>query len=122
MSSADRVLPADVHRVPKGWGEELWIHNDHRYCGKVLVLKKGKRCSLHCHRIKHETFYVQSGRVQMELVHADGTTEEFEMGPGESLEVPQGLQHRFTGIEDSEIFEFSTQHFDSDSYRIEKGD
>jgi hypothetical protein len=25
-------------------------------------------------------------------------------------------------IEDTELFEFSTQHFDSDSYRIEKGD
>jgi len=25
-------------------------------------------------------------------------------------------------IEDTELFEFSTQHFDSDSYRIQKGD
>jgi len=25
-------------------------------------------------------------------------------------------------IEDTELFEFSTQHFEKDSYRIEKGD
>jgi hypothetical protein len=25
-------------------------------------------------------------------------------------------------LEDSELFEFSTQHFESDSHRIEKGD
>jgi len=25
-------------------------------------------------------------------------------------------------LEDTELFEFSTQHFDSDSHKIEKGD
>jgi hypothetical protein len=25
-------------------------------------------------------------------------------------------------LEDTELFEFSTQHFDEDSYRLEKGD
>jgi len=25
-------------------------------------------------------------------------------------------------LEDTELFEFSTEHFDEDSYRIEKGD
>ncbi len=22
--------------VPKAWGEEIWIHNDEEYCGKLL--------------------------------------------------------------------------------------
>ena len=22
--------------VKKGWGEEIWIHNDEEYCGKIL--------------------------------------------------------------------------------------
>jgi len=26
------------------------------------------------------------------------------------------------GLQDTEMFEFSTQHFDSDSYRLKKGD
>ena len=110
----------EVHE--KGWGRELWVHNDERYCGKVLVLQKGKRCSLHFHVKKHETFFLQKGQVQMELVHSDGRRESFVMRPGDTLEISPGLMHRFTGLEDSEIFEFSTQHFEEDSYRVEKGD
>ncbi|HKB14775.1 MAG TPA: cupin domain-containing protein [Planctomycetota bacterium] len=111
-----------MQRVPKGWGEELWVHNDPLYCGKILRLRKGKRCSLHFHKKKTETFYLQSGRVRMELRHPDGRSEDLVMKPGDSLEIYPGLVHRFSGIEDSEIVEFSTQHFEEDSYRIEKGD
>ncbi len=111
-----------MHFVPKGWGSELWIHNDELYCGKKLVLLKGKRCSLHYHNLKTETFYVQSGRVQMELKYPDGTENTIILETGDSLHLPPGTIHRFTGIEDAEIFEFSTQHFDEDSIRLEKGD
>jgi hypothetical protein len=36
--------------------------------------------------------------------------------------VPIGLRHQMLALEDTELFEFSTQHFDSDSHRIIKGD
>lgn len=111
-----------IKRVPKGWGKELWIHNDEKYCGKILILKKDKRCSLHFHVKKHETFYISKGLVQMELIDKDGSRKTLKMKPGDSLEIPTGLMHRFTGLEDSEIVEFSTEHFDEDSYRVEKGD
>ena len=113
-----------VHLQPKGWGHEVWIHNDEKYCGKILVLKPGKRCSLHSHRRKHETFYVQSGRCSMRLRHPNGREETFEMKKGDILEITPGVAHQFTGLGDAdcELFEFSTQHFEDDSYRIEKGD
>ncbi len=111
-----------VHFQPKGWGHEVWIHNDQRYCGKILAVRAGKKCSLHFHKKKYETFYIQSGRVHMRLRHPDGSEEEFEMKQGDVLELPQGTAHQFTGIEDAEIFEFSTEHFEEDSYRLEKGD
>lgn len=115
-------IRAPVHLQPKGWGHEVWIHNDERYCGKILVVKAGKRCSLHFHAKKHETFYVQSGRLRMRLRHRDGREESFEMKKGDILEIEPGTAHQFTGIEDAELFEFSTQHFEDDSIRIEKGD
>jgi len=115
-------LRQPVHLQPKGWGHEVWIHNDERYCGKILVVKAGRRCSLHFHRRKHETFYVQSGRVRMRLRHPDGREESFEMRKGDILEIAPGTAHQFTGIEECELFEFSTQHFEDDSVRIEKGD
>ena len=42
--------------------------------------------------------------------------------PGQKLEVPVGLRHQILGLEDTDMFEFSTTHSESDSYRIIKGD
>ena len=36
--------------------------------------------------------------------------------------VHKGLRHQMLALEDSELFEFSTQHFEDDSYRIIRGD
>jgi quercetin dioxygenase-like cupin family protein len=41
---------------------------------------------------------------------------------GDHFHIPVGLKHQMQALEDTELFEFSTQHFDDDSYRIEKGD
>jgi mannose-6-phosphate isomerase-like protein (cupin superfamily) len=119
-----------VKVVPKGWGEERWLHNDELYCGKILIVNEGKRCSLHYHQLKTETFYIQQGRVRMELTDLKAgretppvILEEFEMQAGDTLLLKPGMVHRFTSLEgDAHIFEFSTQHFDEDSHRIEKGD
>lgn len=116
--------------VPKGWGEERWIHNDELYCGKILVLKQGKHCSLHYHKQKTETFYIASGRLRMELTDLEQAkqqppviSEVFELGAGDAILLRPGMVHRFTGLaEVTEIFEFSTQHFDADSHRVLKGD
>ena len=41
---------------------------------------------------------------------------------GDNFHVYRGLRHRMEALEDTELFEFSTQHFDSDSHRLERGD
>lgn len=101
----------EVH--PKVWGEEHWIVNA-SYCGKKLVLRQGYRCSVHYHRLKDEVFYVLSGRVLMEV---DGAPRA--LRPGMKQHIRPGEKHRFTGLEDSEIIEFSTHHVEEDSYRDE---
>jgi oxalate decarboxylase/phosphoglucose isomerase-like protein (cupin superfamily) len=119
-----------VHVVPKGWGEERWIHNDELYCGKILVLMAGKRCSLHYHKLKTESFYIHAGHLRMELTDLDSAQrhppvirEAFEMRAGDAILLKPGMVHRFTGIaQETLIFEFSTQHFDADSHRIVPGD
>ena len=98
--------------VPKVWGEEHWIINNEKYCGKKLILKKDYRCSLHHHKIKEETFYVQSGEVLMEVDH-----KKWIMYKGDIQHLMPGQWHRFTGLKDSEMFEFSTHHLDEDTYR-----
>ena len=110
--------------VEKGWGHELWIVNKPEYCGKLLYFKKGKKCSWHKHKIKDEVFYLQSGKLLVKYADHDNLHEAHELilEPGQNFHVHTGLRHQMIALEDSELFEFSTQHFDSDSHRIQKGD
>jgi quercetin dioxygenase-like cupin family protein len=110
--------------VPKGWGFEKWIVNNEEYCGKLLYFVKGKRCSWHYHKLKDEVFYIQSGKVKLLYSEADDINEAktLILEKGDNFHVYRGLRHQMIALEDTELFEFSTQHFDSDSYRIQKGD
>jgi quercetin dioxygenase-like cupin family protein len=114
----------EIKFVPKGWGFEKWIVNCEQYCGKLLYFAKGKRCSWHFHKLKDEVFYVQSGKILVKYSDSDDITEASELilERGDNFHVYTGLKHQMIALEDTELFEFSTQHFDSDSYRIEKGD
>jgi len=108
---AETVVDLAIHE--KVWGYEDWIVND-AYCGKRLYLRAGYRCSLHYHREKDEAFYVASGLVEMTV----GETVRI-FRPGARVRISPGTRHRFAGIEDSVIFEFSTHHDDADSFRLE---
>jgi quercetin dioxygenase-like cupin family protein len=117
-------MTSSIKRVDKGWGYELWIANKPEYCGKLLFFNQGKKCSWHYHKIKDETFFLQSGELMVhtsdedDINNADLTV----MHPGDSLYIRPGLRHQMYAIQESELFEFSTEHFDADSYRIERGD
>jgi mannose-6-phosphate isomerase-like protein (cupin superfamily) len=113
-----------IRMVPKGWGREVWIVNGDLYCGKILEIGKGKRCSLHFHELKTESFYLRKGRLKMRIKESPDAEniEEFELIAGDCMDVPRGLVHQMEALEDAELYEFSTQHFDSDSYRLVRGD
>ena len=113
-----------IHVEPKGWGREIWIANNPLYCGKILEIAKGKRCSLHFHKLKTESFYLRAGRLRVRVKESAeaATIREFELLEGQCMDIPLGLVHQMEALEDSELYEFSTQHFDSDSHRVEKGD
>ena len=103
-----------IKEVPKIWGKEIWMVNADLYCGKKLILEKGKRVSLHKHKNKDETFYIDEGKVLMEV---GDETEVFT--DGDCVRIPRNTYHRFTGLTDAVIIEISTHHEDSDSYRME---
>ena len=110
--------------VEKGWGHEKWIVNKEEYCGKLLFLREGKRCSWHYHVLKDEVFYVQSGKILIKFSEDDDIegASELILNQGENFHVHRGLRHQMIALEDTELFEFSTQHFDSDSHRVMRGD
>ena len=114
----------DIEFVPKGWGFEKWIVNCEEYCGKLLYFVKGKRCSWHYHKLKDEVFYIQSGKILLKYSDSDEIegSNKIILEKGDRFHIYRGLRHQMYALEDTELFEFSTQHFDEDSYRILKGD
>jgi len=115
---------AEIKYVPKGWGYEKWIVNKDEYCGKILWFSKGKKCSWHYHKIKDEVFYVRKGKLLVRYgLDKDMTKcDEVVLMPGDNFHVPIGLIHQMEAIEETEMFEFSTKHRDSDSYIVVEGD
>jgi mannose-6-phosphate isomerase-like protein (cupin superfamily) len=113
-----------VRIVPKGWGREVWIANGDLYCGKILEISKGKKLSLHYHKLKTESFYLRVGRLVVRVKESpeSNNLEEFVLEAGQCMDVPIGLVHQMEALEDAELYEFSTQHFDSDSHRLVRGD
>ena len=115
FNKENTVVILSMRKVEKVWGSELWLCNTPKYCGKILELKGGWRCSLHSHAEKDETFFILSGTVLMEM---DGKIKT--MYPGESIRIPPCTIHRFTGLGNSTIIETSTHHDEKDTYRLEK--
>lgn len=104
-------------KVRKIWGSEEWIVNNDKYCGKILNLNKGFRCSVHYHKNKHETFYILEGKVLIELWDKKGNLKVKITKPKDVQTIEPNQKHRFAGLENSKIIEFSTHHEESDSYR-----
>jgi mannose-6-phosphate isomerase-like protein (cupin superfamily) len=124
--------------VPKGWGGEKWIDNREEYCCKILNFVKGKKLSIHFHKLKTETFYCLKGKVCIKyhdnpqelyrlIIEKDeeyilGAMETVILGPDETFFVPPFRVHQIEGLVDSRLIEVSTKHYNSDSIRIVKGD
>lgn len=104
----------------KKWGYEKWIVNKKEYCGKLLFIESGKHTSWHYHKIKDEVMFVQSGKITIYHSEKDdiNTAKKSIISKGEAFHIPIGLRHRIVAEKDSEVFEFSTQHFNEDSIRL----
>ena len=109
--------------VPKGWGEEVIICNHELYCSKILVFNKGTKFSMHYHMIKDETWFVNEGKFIYRWIDTEtAEVNEKILKIGDTVRQRPGQPHQLECLERGEIFEVSTQHFDSDSYRVWKGD
>lgn len=101
--------------VEKDWGHEDWIWNG-RYCGKKLLIKKGRATEWVYHRVKDKTLYLESGRVLLTY----GWDEELELAATLTLtadmafHIPPGMFHKVQGLEESRLLELSTHHSEKD--------
>jgi mannose-6-phosphate isomerase-like protein (cupin superfamily) len=112
-------------KVDKGWGYEIiWATND-KYAGKILVFEKeGAKFSMHFHKDKDETWFVNAG--QFKLIYCDTTTATYIekiLNEGDTWHNPPMMPHQLIAIKpNSMIFEVSTPDSVEDNYRIIPGD
>ena len=109
----------EVRKVEKPWGWELvWAEAD-AYVGKLLFVGAGHSLSLQFHRVKDESWYVESGRAELQLGEPGNAVLNAEVvGPGACFRFRPGTVHRLKAIEDTLIVEVSTPHLD-DVVRLE---
>jgi len=90
----------------KCWGAVQHIFCSDHAAVSVLQVNKGYRSSRHYHRQRVNQFTVISGHVIIEQ-WTMGKTElgKTELGPGESLEIDAGIEHRFRVVESGEMVE-----------------
>lgn len=100
--------------INKTWGLEEVFCNEPEYCGKLLHLNPGKKCSLHYHPVKKETFHVLYGFVRLE----HGDKDEL-LNAGDSRTIMPKTPHRFSSTAGAGILEISMHHEDSDVVRLE---
>jgi mannose-6-phosphate isomerase-like protein (cupin superfamily) len=105
--------------VEKMWGREEWLTNEPEYCAKWLIIEPMKRCSMHYHPIKKETFVVIRGKVLLEQRDVRGLPIEESLYPGDSRTIMPKTPHRFSSVLGAKILEISTHHEDLDCIRLE---
>ena len=117
---ASRKTKSEI--VPKGWGKEIVFVNNNEYCGKILSFNKGKKFSMHYHLLKKETWYVARGKFIFIWIETEtGKTNSEYLEVGDVVTNERGAPHQIIALEDGDLFEVSTTHYDSDSYRVWKG-
>jgi mannose-6-phosphate isomerase-like protein (cupin superfamily) len=106
-----------MRRVSKPWGYEIVWAETERYVGKVLHIDAGQKLSRQYHRKKDETFFVQSGEMDLEIGQG-AELRVVHMRARESFHCPPHTVHRMVAVTDVDVFEVSTPELD-DVVRLE---
>lgn len=123
MNNLPSAIRVEKHK--KRWGHELWLVNNTFYCGKLLVFDiVGAKCSMHFHKNKTESWFVYAGEFEVKYIDtADASIHTLRLKEGEALHIPSLAPHQIISKSvGATLFETSTRHEDSDSYRVLPGD
>ena len=110
--------------VEKGWGNEFIFASNDKYCGKLLNFTSGSKFSMHFHKEKDETWFVNAG--SFKLIYCDTNTASYHekiLNEGDVWHNPPMMPHQLIALQaQSMIFEVSTSDSVEDNYRIAPGD
>ena len=107
--------------VTKNRGREIIFVNNEFNCCNLLVFKDVFNFNIHYFFKKDKIRYVQKGEFLYRWINTEtGKVTEVTLKEGDSVRQYPGQPHQLKALTDGIIFEVSTEHFDSDSYRIYK--
>ena len=112
-------------KVDKGWGFELIWATNNKYCGKMMVFtKKGNKFSMHFHKEKDESWFVNEGSFIVRWIDTKTATLFSQtLTQGMTWRNKPLLPHQLEALEDnSSITEVSTADSVEDNYRLIPGD
>jgi mannose-6-phosphate isomerase-like protein (cupin superfamily) len=112
-------------KVDKGWGYEIIFATNDHYCGKLMVFERvGAKFSMHFHKDKDETWFVNAGQFKLIYCETDTATyKEVILNEGDTWHNPPLMPHQLIAMKpESIIFEVSTPDSVEDNYRISAGD
>jgi D-lyxose ketol-isomerase len=113
---------ADLYKVSKPWGHELWINGQHPcYALKQIYIKAGTKTSLQYHNFKQETNVLFEGKAKLHykrdfsianalVTAADIAT--LELSPVSSIDILPLTMHRLEAVTDIVLYETSTPHLE----------
>ena len=113
---------AELYKVRKPWGYELWFNNQHPcYALKQIHIKSGQRTSLQYHRHKRETSVLFEGHAKLHYKHnkliandcvTPGDITPVDIFPVSSVDIIPNTLHRLEAVSDIILYEASTPHLD----------
>ena len=120
MFTESQVFPEPESVGERSWGtEDVIALVSKKFSVKRLRLKAGSKGGLQYHRLKDEVAILVSGSLLVRYDLGDKTLRERIICPGEAVRFPAGLVHQEVALEDCEIIEASTPHF-NDRVRVEE--
>lgn len=122
------VRAAQLYKVTKPWGHELWLNGQHPlYAFKQIFIKAGFKTSLQYHKFKRETnvllqgianlHYLANASLSLDKVTGRDTAS-LPLKPVCAVDVFPNTVHRLEAVTDILLYESSTPHLD-DVIRIQ---
>ena len=113
------IFPKKKSVGHREWGNETLLALIPKVLSlKLLHIKKGNKGGLQYHRKKNECGYLLKGKLIIRFDNGNGKLQEKILNPGTSFHFPPGAVHQEEALEDCEIIEASTPHF-NDRVRVE---
>ena len=119
LISKKEIFPKKTRVGKRDWGsEDLLVLIPNLLTLKKIILKKGKKGGLQYHHKKNECGFLISGKLLVRFDLGDGKLKKKIIKSGNSFYFPPGMVHQEEALEDCEIIEASSSHF-NDRVRVE---